>query len=89
MNPPVIALMIPVIALMIPIVAILTRHQRDMALLVHGNQLPQDGRVEDLQRQVNELRQLAAQQAYMLDDLRKQLPSTSERDVQRISQGGF
>lgn len=82
------ALMIPIIIMMIPIVAILTKHQRDMATLYHNRNSQQAGsaEVEALRRQVEELRQLVAQQTLALDDIRmtqRQLAATHTEALQQ------
>ena len=70
----VMALMIPILGLSIPIVAILTKHQRDMAQLLHGGGGVQQA-LADLQQQVNDLRmQLAATQAQLPSNTRSALP---------------
>lgn len=64
-----VALLIPIIALMIPIVGILTFHQRKMAEImrqqhVQGNH----GEVMQLRQDVQQLKEIVAQQAIQMDD---------------------
>ena len=94
LSPDQMALFIPIIALIIPIVAILTKHQRDMAVMYHN--MHQQGansnanEVEALRRQVDELRQLMTQQTLALDDIRmtqRQLVAGSQVDIrERLEQ---
>lgn len=67
MDPGVIALFIPIVALMIPIVRMLTIHQQKMAEIVH-NQAPNPA-IEDMRRELYELRNLVNQQALVIDNL--------------------
>lgn len=88
-SPDQLALLIPIIALIIPIVAILTKHQREMAIMYQNNhQQSNNVEVDALRRQVEELRQLANQQTLVLDDIRmtqRQLAASSQEALtQRI-----
>ena len=75
MNPGIIALMIPIVALMIPIVAILTKHQKEMAeLMRQDRQALGDPRVDALQRQIADLKDLVHQQTIALDRMATPLP---------------
>ena len=68
MDPGVIALFIPIVALMIPIVRMLTAHQQRMAEIVHNQAAPSQV-IEDMRRELYELRNLVNQQALTLDNL--------------------
>lgn len=64
----ILALGIPILALMIPIVAILTKHQRDMAvLLAQRGGTANTSETEALRREVAELKDLVRQQTIALD----------------------
>lgn len=64
-------IMIPIIALSIPIVAILTRHQREMALLIHSRQNENvdamKGRMAQMEMEMQELRDRLNQTAIERD----------------------
>lgn len=68
--------LIGVLIFMIPIIAILTGHQRKMAMIMRGHD--EEGRlvggpdIQQLRREVDELRQLIAQQAITMDTLASQ-----------------
>jgi hypothetical protein len=66
--PAIIGVMIPVIALMIPVVAILTRHQQQMATIIHRSQpaLP-SAEIEALRQEIQSLKEIVHQQAIALD----------------------
>lgn len=70
LGPEMIAVFIPVVALCIPIVAMLTKHQQKMAELLHGSQGVSAEETHRLRSEVNQLRDLVAQQTIALDDLR-------------------
>lgn len=54
---PVLGVMIPIVALLIPIVAILTRHQRQMAEIIHGrNAAALEAEVTSLQEELRGLK---------------------------------
>lgn len=60
--------LIGLVALLIPIVAILTRHQQRMAELLRGSQPQlQNDQVEQLRREISDLRQVVHQQTIALD----------------------
>jgi hypothetical protein len=88
MGPATLALIVPIIALLIPIVAILVKHQKDMAMMYHQTgQLVASTEVEDLRKQVEDLRQLLTNQTLVLDDIRqtqKQLAAHAEPVKQRL-----
>ena len=63
----ILALGIPIIALMIPIVAILTKHQREMAILLAQRGGTTNAETEALRREVAELKDLVRQQTIALD----------------------
>lgn len=88
MAPGVIALMIPILAILmifgIPLMGILTKHQQRMAELLSANgNTALDGRIDAIQRDVAELRDLVHQQTIALDRLTGPLPSAEIRE--RIS----
>jgi hypothetical protein len=73
--------LIPIVLFMIPIVWILTYHQRKMAELMHGsgsNALP-NPEINELRREVQELKQVVHQQTIAIDNL-KALPSGAMKD---------
>ncbi len=92
LGPEMIAVCIPVVALCIPIVAMLTKHQQKMAELLHGTQGVNSEETHRLRSEVNQLRDLVAQQTIALDDLRSSVRtiemnasssmSESSRDLQ-------
>ena len=74
------AICIPIIALIIPIVAILTRHQRQMAEIVHqprNNALPPEliSEIHALRQEVSMLRERVNQQTITIDSLGGRLPA--------------
>lgn len=91
LSPDQMALMIPITALIIPIVAILTKHQRDMAVMYHTNhQQGSNAEVDALRRQVEDLRQMVAQQTLALDDIRmsqRQLASNATEALKQRLEG--
>lgn len=93
LGPEMIAVCIPVVALCIPIVAMLTKHQQKMAELLHGSQGVNAEETYRMRNEVNQLRDLVAQQTIALDDLRSSVRNiemsalqsgseTSTRDLQ-------
>ena len=84
MNPGVIALMIPILALMIPIIAILLKHQKEMAeMMRQDRQALGDARIDALQAQIADLKDLVHQQTIALDRMSTPVPSSDVR--QRVS----
>lgn len=88
----ILGVMIPVIALIIPIVAILTKHQMNMAQIIHGRPLNEANQgvpilndQSQLQEEVRQLRELMHQQAITLDNLRDEIKATHTIQ-ERISQ---
>ena len=80
MNPGIVALLIPIMALMIPIVAILTKHQKEMAeLMRQDRQSLGDARVDALQSQIADLKDLVHQQTIALDRMNTPLPREDVR----------
>lgn len=76
-NEDTLGIMIPIIALIIPIVAILTKHQQQMAALMHQGQPMDERRLQELQYQIDDLRrQLAVCQAALPSPGRPQLAET-------------
>lgn len=71
-------MLIPVVFLMIPIIAILTRHQQNMARIIHERRgsADQDGRVL---AELQALRQLVAEQTLTIDDLSRRQSELSRR----------
>lgn len=66
---PIIALLIPITIFMIPIVAILTHHQRKMAeMMRHQQPHGQSNEISEIRREMQELKQIVAQQAIQMDD---------------------
>lgn len=81
MNPGVIALMIPILALMIPIVALLTKHRQQMAELMRNDrQVQGDSRIDALQRDMADLKDLLHQQTIALDRIATPLPTAEVRE---------
>jgi len=83
---------IPIVALIIPIVAILTKHQMNMAQIIHGRPLNEDNHgipmlndQSQLKEEVRQLRELMHQQAITLDNLRDEIKA-SHTIQERISQ---
>ncbi len=78
MNP--FEMMIVITALMIPITAILTYHQRKMAEIVHGKGATPAviNDLENLRREVHEMRHLLHQQTIALDSALNALRIPSE-----------
>jgi len=65
---PVIGVMVPIVALMIPIVAILSRHQRQMAEIIHGrNASALEAEVVALREEVRALRNQVHLQSLALE----------------------
>ena len=65
----IVAVFIPIVALFIPIVAMLTKHQRDMAEIIH-NQTGSNGLTDEiraLRGEIAELRERVNQQTVALD----------------------
>ncbi|MGV3617077.1 MAG: hypothetical protein ACO1SV_17255 [Fimbriimonas sp.] len=67
-----------VLFLMIPIVAILTKHQQNMARILHGEK-GQNQVDSQLLAEIAALRQLVAQQSLTLDDLSRRQSELSQR----------
>lgn len=66
---PILALLIPITIFMIPIVAILTHHQRKMAeLMRHRAPQAAPDELAEMRREMQELKQLVAQQTIQMDD---------------------
>lgn len=84
-GPETIAVMIPVVALCIPIVAILTKHQQKMAELLHGTQGVAAEETHRMRNEVNQLRDLVAQQTIALDDLRSSVRSIEMNATQSVA----
>jgi len=63
------------LVVVLPIVGLLLAHQRKMAELVHRGNYAQalDGRLQQMQAQIDELRARSAEQTLLLDDYRRQL----------------
>ncbi len=62
--------MIPLTALLIPVIIILTKHQRDMAEIIHGGRNNVNSEeVAQLRAEVGELRSLINQQSIAIDNL--------------------
>lgn len=85
MNPGTIAVMIPILAILmifgIPLMGILTKHQQRMAELMHANgNSALDARVDALQRDISELKDLVHQQTIALDRLSTPLPGAEIRE---------
>ncbi len=79
------ALMIPIIAIGAPflmvIVGQMAKHQREMAELYHRNVQPAaDARVDALQRDVADLKDLVHQQTIALDRMGAPLPTVDVQD---------
>ena len=75
MSPSILALMIPILALMIPIIAILLKHQKEMAEMMRDDRRAfADARVDALQGQIAELKDLVHQQTISLDRMGTPLP---------------
>lgn len=67
--PGVLALFIPITIFMIPIIAILTHHQRKMAELHRqGQPLGQPNEIAEMRRELQQLKEIVAQQAIQMDD---------------------
>jgi hypothetical protein len=65
----VMALLIPITIFMIPIIAILTNHQRKMAeLMRHQHPQANPNELLEMRREMQELKQLVAQQTIQMDD---------------------
>ncbi len=80
------AIIVPAFFMMIPIVAILTKHQRNMAMIMRSdrNDAPKLPVVQpDLERQIADLRELVAQQTIALDTLSR----TTQAMAQRLEEG--
>ncbi len=75
---------IPIVALMIPIVALLTRHQRQMAEIIHKRSPDSPGTEQEIQAlryEVHELKQLVQQQVIAVDALTGARPPKSSELV--------
>ncbi len=83
-GPEMIAVFIPVIALCIPIVAVLTKHQQRMAELLHGSQGVNVEETHRMRNELNQLRDLVAQQTIALDDLRSSVRSIEMNASQTV-----
>lgn len=84
--------LIGVLIFMVPIIAILTAHQRKMAMIIRGRdeegRLVGEPEIRQLRREVDDLRQLVAQQAISMDTLASQQVEIlsvvrSQADIQR------
>ncbi len=91
-DPSMLGVLIPIIALIIPIVAILTKHQMNMAQIIHGRPLNEDNHgipmlndQSQLKDEVRQLTELMHQQAITLDNLRDEIKATHTIQ-ERISQ---
>jgi uncharacterized protein YlxW (UPF0749 family) len=79
---PVLGVMIPIVALLIPIVAILTRHQRQMAEIIHGrNAAALEAEVTSLREELRELKDRLRERDLALAEL-------SQDQQSSISLGG-
>lgn len=85
MSPDVLGVLIPIIAVtgafVSLIVKTMTRHQREMAEILHRNGVASDPRVDALQREVSELKALVHQQAIALDSIAFPLPQNDVRQT--------
>lgn len=64
------AIVVPIMIFGIPIVAILAKHQQKMAELIHQNRQPQaNAEMEQMRREMYELKQIVHQQAIQMDSL--------------------
>lgn len=82
--------MIPLTALLIPIVAILVHHQQKMAQIIHGSNqrhtLP-NPEIDQLRREVRELKELVHQQTLAIDSAQHRQPLTPPDPVaQRLTE---
>lgn len=57
-----------VLFFMIPIVAILTYHQRKMAEIMHARVPHNPAQIDELRREMQQLKEIVAQQAIQMDD---------------------
>ena len=71
MNEVIIPIGIVGLVMTVPIIGILTRHQRNMALIIHNpqNRAVNDEAQRQMQREIAELKEIVGQQAILLDDL--------------------
>jgi hypothetical protein len=78
------ALLIPIIAVgapfLIAIIAMMTKHQREMAELYHRNAQSVDPRIDALQRDMAEMKDLLNRQAIALDRMATPLPQADVRE---------
>jgi|SRR5579885_2732283 len=73
--PGTIAVMIPIVALLIPIIRTLTRHQQQMAEIIHSRQGAPAAELEAIRQELQSLRMQMNQHTIALDDLRSQQQS--------------
>ncbi len=59
----------------VPVIAVLTKHQQKMTELIHRNQTPPIPVRDNLRSEIAELKDLVAQQAIALDNLRQSTES--------------
>jgi hypothetical protein len=68
-----------------PIIAILTKHQRQMAELIHSRQSPAiNPETQAIREELRELKQLVYQQSIAIDNLARPLPSKESEIQSRI-----
>lgn len=84
MRPEILGILIPLAALSIPVIRILTRHQAQMAQIIHGQSQNQTNVNESaqLRDEVRQLRELMHQQAIALDNLRDDVKAMNAGSVQ-------
>ncbi len=84
MRPEFLGILIPLAALSIPVIRILTRHQAQMAQIIHGQSQNQGNSQEtaQLRDEVRQLRELMHQQTIALDNLRDDVKAASVGSVQ-------
>lgn len=84
MGPDQLGVMVPIVAIagafLVSIVKTMVRHQQKMAELYHRNAQAVDPRIETLQRDMAELKDLVHQQTIALDRLATPLPSSEIRE---------
>ena len=75
--------LVPIVALSIPLVKILSRHQTQMAQIIHGQsqQNASANETSELKEEVRQLRELMHQQTIALDNLRDEVKSSHNLQV--------